>query len=98
MKMLVFERPFQRDLPEPCKPTNNFSRGPKVFSLKKWQLHEDLLKRMTMCKIEHACVKVLAWPSHTLTHVVQYHTPILRLIKLYLSMTHVQILCTIKIA
>ena len=35
MKMLVFERPFQRDLVEPCKPTNNFSRGPKVLSSKK---------------------------------------------------------------
>merc|ERR1712082_11881 len=34
MEMLFFERTFQRDLPEPCKPSNNFSRGPKVLSLK----------------------------------------------------------------
>ena len=34
MKMLVFERPIQRDLPELCKPNNNFSRGTKVFALK----------------------------------------------------------------
>ena len=35
MKMFVLERPFQRDLVEPCKPTNNFSRGPKGLSPKK---------------------------------------------------------------
>ena len=35
MKMLVFERPFQQDLVEPCKPSNNFSRVPKVLSSKK---------------------------------------------------------------
>ena len=34
MKMLVFERPFQRDLPEPYNPTNNFSKGPNVFFTK----------------------------------------------------------------
>ena len=35
--MMVFERFFQRDLVEPCKPTNNFSRGPKVLSSKKFK-------------------------------------------------------------
>ena len=34
MKLCVYERRFQQDLPEPCKPTNNFYRGPKVFALK----------------------------------------------------------------
>ena len=35
MKMMVFERPFQRDLVEPCKPINNFSRGPKSLKTQK---------------------------------------------------------------
>ena len=34
MKMCFFESRFQQDLPEPCKPTNNFYKGPKVFSTK----------------------------------------------------------------
>merc|ERR1712033_30579 len=33
MKMLVFESSFQRALPEPCRPTNNFYRVPKVILL-----------------------------------------------------------------
>ena len=49
MKMLVFERPFQRDLPEPCQPTNDFYRGPKVLSLKNCQpqkiLHLQIWKK-----------------------------------------------------
>ena len=44
MKMLVFESSFQQALPEPCKPTNNFYRVPKVFSIKKCQLHEMYLE------------------------------------------------------
>ena len=47
MKMLVFGRPFQQDLPEPYKPTNNFSRGQKVFALKKWQLHANVPESMS---------------------------------------------------
>ena len=60
MKMLVFERPFQRDLPEPCKPTNNFSRGPKVLSLKKWQPQknfDDYLKPV-LCEFETFCLEL----------------------------------------
>ena len=54
MKMLVFERPFQRDLVEPCKPTNNFSRGPKGFSLKKWQPQKILkICFIAYCAILH---------------------------------------------
>ena len=34
MKMLVFESSFQQALPELCKPSNNFYRVPKVFSIK----------------------------------------------------------------
>ena len=55
MKILVFERPFQQDQPESCKPTNNFSRGPKVLSLKKkWQppkIFDDYLKPV-LCEFE----------------------------------------------
>ena len=55
MKMLVFERPFQRDLVEPCKPTNNFSRGLKGLSLKKWQ-PQNILKIcfIAYCAILHS--------------------------------------------
>ena len=35
MKMLVFESSFQRALPKPCRPTNNFYRVPKVLKIKK---------------------------------------------------------------
>ena len=35
MKMLVFERPLQRELVEPFKPSNNFSRGPKRLKTQK---------------------------------------------------------------
>ena len=45
MKMLIFERPFQRDLPEPYKSTNNFSRRPKVFAKKR--------KNVNPCSISH---------------------------------------------
>ena len=54
MKMLVFERPFQRDLPEPCKPSNNFSRGPKVLSLIKRQpqTNFDNYLKPVLCEFE----------------------------------------------
>ena len=67
MKMLVFERPFQRDLVEPCKPTNNFSRGPKGFSLKKWQ-PQKILKICFIAYHTQYCVKNFA---------VRYSTAIL---------------------
>ena len=55
MKMLVLERRFQRDLVEPCKPTNNFSRDRKGLSPKKWQPQKILkICFIAYCAILHS--------------------------------------------
>ena len=73
MKMLVFERPFQRDLVEPCKSTNNFSKGPKRLKAQKMATQQMLkICFITYCAISHSVLyhtKVCDIAQYALTNL-----------------------------